>query len=124
LRAAVVPIDARKEGSVPTALLLRANLNARSRSRVEGDKCIGMVAFKRRFPRREGTNSRTHFSLWRGQDFGEGDISYLFLVSDSSGKSLISPVVLPPSLRSPPLPPAIAKDLPSGEKESVETGMV
>src|SRR5262249_61184493 len=48
----------------------------------------------------------------------------LAVFSDSSGKSLISLVVLPPSLRSPPLPPAMAKVLPSGEKESVETGTV
>jgi hypothetical protein len=67
--------------------------------------------------RRPSRHSRFGYS-------GSVFFSYLFLVSDSSGKSLISPVVLPPSLRSPPLPPATAKDLPSGEKESVETGMV
>jgi hypothetical protein len=44
-----------------------------SRSRVEGDKRIGKLAFKRLFSRWDETRCCTHFSLWRGQDFGGGN---------------------------------------------------
>jgi hypothetical protein len=42
-----------------------------NRSRVEGDRRRGALAFKQPFIHLEGANYRTHLSLWRGEDFGK-----------------------------------------------------
>jgi hypothetical protein len=42
-----------------------------TRSRAEGDKRIGTLAFEQHFRRRVGTNYCTYSSLPRGQDFGK-----------------------------------------------------
>jgi hypothetical protein len=60
----------------PAAMLihLRGEVAAKgSRSQVEGDRCIGTLAFKQPFIHLKGTNYCTHLLLCRGQDFGRDD---------------------------------------------------
>jgi hypothetical protein len=58
---ACCPPSRRSEGKPPQGI----------RSRAEGDKWTGALAFKQVFPRLERTNYCTDCSLWRGQDLGE-----------------------------------------------------
>ena len=65
--------DTIRERILESAGLALTIMTIGSRSQVEGDRCIGTLAFKQPFIHLKGTNYCTHLLLCRGQDFGRDD---------------------------------------------------